>query len=353
MTSTLRAVARYWFLAILLLLFFVPQLGPTSSTASEPPSSEKVPSKQPRTLVRTFTPASSRTYSPTRTRTPTATGTVTLTPSPTRTPTKTATPTPSATPTRTRTPTPTFTPTFTPTPLPTSDGRLREARVPILMYHYISELPPGADIYRRDLSVPPAAFEAQLAWLRDQGYESITLTDLVYHLSLGWPLPDKPIILSFDDGYVDNYVHAFPLLKEYGYVGTFFLVTGPIDFDNPDYMTWDMVEEMHQAGMDFQPHSYRHFDLRGKDLDFLIFEILAPTEAIEAHTGETPRFFSYPSGRFDDQTVAVLKSANFWGAVITEQGATHASDTLFELSRVRVRGSHTLDDFEELITYDW
>ncbi len=99
-----------------------------------------------------------------------------------------------------------------------------------------------------------------------------------------------------------------------------------------------MVQEMHQAGMDFQPHSYRHFDLRGKDLDFLIFEILAPKEAIQARTGETPRFFSYPSGRFDDQTVAVLKSAYFWGAVVTEQGATHTSDGLFELNRIRVRG---------------
>jgi peptidoglycan/xylan/chitin deacetylase (PgdA/CDA1 family) len=221
------------------------------------------------------------------------------------------------------------------------------------MYHYISEPPPGADVYRRDLSMAPAEFEAQLAWLRDQGYESITLTDLVYNLALGWPLPDKPIVFTFDDGYVDNYTNAFPLLQKYGYVGTFFLVTGSIDFEDPAYLTWEMVQEMHQAGMDFQPHSYRHFDLRDKDMDFLIFEILAPKEAIEARTGETIRFFSYPSGRFDDQIVAVLKSAHFWGAVVTEQGATHTSDGLFELNRIRVRGGHTLEDFKELMTYNW
>ena len=221
------------------------------------------------------------------------------------------------------------------------------------MYHYISKPPADADIYRRDLSVTPANFEAQLAWLRGEGYESITLTDLVYHLTRGWPLPDKPVILSFDDGYRDNYIDAFPLLQEYGYVGTFFLVTGPIDFQNPDYLTWDMVQEMHQAGMDFQPHSYRHLDLEGKDTEFLIFEILAPKEAIEARTGETPRFFSYPSGSYDDQTVALLKSAHYWGAVVTEQGATHTSDGLFELNRIRVRGRHTLEDFAELMTLEW
>ena len=221
------------------------------------------------------------------------------------------------------------------------------------MYHYVSEPPANADIYRRDLSVTPANFEAQLAWLQSQGYESITLTDLVYHLARGWPLPDKSVILTFDDGYRDNYTNAFPLLQEYGYTGTFFLVTGPIDFENPEYLTWDMVEEMHQAGMDFQPHSYRHLDLRGTGSDFLIFEILAPKEAIEARTGETPRFYAYPSGSYDDRTIAFLKSANYWGAVITEQGATHTSDGLFELDRVRVRRRHTLEDFETLMTLDW
>ena len=222
------------------------------------------------------------------------------------------------------------------------------------MYHYISEPPPGADIYRRDLSVTPANFEAQLAWLRDQGYQSITLTDLVYHLTLGWPLPEKPVILTFDDGYRDNYTSAFPLLQEYGFEGTFFLVTAPIDNDDPAYLSWDMVVEMHQAGMDFQPHSYRHFDLRGKDTDFLIFEMLAPKEAIEARTGQTPRFFAYPSGSYDDQTVAVLQSANYWGAVVTEQDVTHTSDKLFELERVRIRGAHTVEDIEYLLTsYNW
>jgi peptidoglycan/xylan/chitin deacetylase (PgdA/CDA1 family) len=221
------------------------------------------------------------------------------------------------------------------------------------MYHYVSEPPADADIYRRDLSVTPTNFEAQLAWLQSHGYESITLTDLVYHLARGWPLPDKPVILTFDDGYRDNYTNAFPLLQEYGYTGIFFLVTGPIDFENPDYLTWDMVEEMHRAGMDFQPHSYRHLDLRGAGTDFLVFEILAPKEAIQARTGETPRFYAYPSGRYDDRTIAVLKSANYWAAVITEQGATHTSDGLFELDRVRVRGRHSLEDFENLMDLDW
>jgi peptidoglycan/xylan/chitin deacetylase (PgdA/CDA1 family) len=105
--------------------------------------------------------------------------------------------------------------------------------------------------------------------------------------------------------------------------------------------------------MDFQPHSYRHFDLRDKDVDFLVYEIVGSKEAIEARTGETARFFSYPAGSYDDQTVAVLRSADFWGAVAIDQGATHKADSLFNLARIRIRGEHDMEDFVELVTYDW
>ena len=89
-------------------------------------------------------------------------------------------------------------------------------------------------------------------------------------------------------------------------------------------------------------------------MDFLIFEMLAPKEAIEARTGQTPRFFAYPSGSYDNQTVAVLQSANYWGAVVIEQDVTHTSDKLFELERVRIRGAHTVEDIQYLLTsYNW
>jgi peptidoglycan/xylan/chitin deacetylase (PgdA/CDA1 family) len=221
------------------------------------------------------------------------------------------------------------------------------------MYHYVSAPPAGADIYRRDLSVKPAQFEAQLAWLRSQGYQGIRLTDLVYYLAQGRPLPEKPVILTFDDGYRDNYTNAFPLLLKYGYVGTFFLVTRPIDDEDPAYLSWDMVKEMHQAGMDMEPHGYRHNDLRGRDVDFLVYEIVGAKEAIEARTGEICRFFAYPSGSYDRQTIAVLRSAYFWGAVVTEQGITQRSDHSFELKRIRIRGGFTVQDFADLFTYKW
>jgi peptidoglycan/xylan/chitin deacetylase (PgdA/CDA1 family) len=307
----------------------------------------------------TFAPASASQAAPTAEQTATpvptiaaATATPSRTPSPT--PTDTPTPTRTRTPAPTRTPSPTPTATPTPTPiLPTPDGVARRVQIPILMYHYVSDPPPGAGELRQDLSVSPQRFRAQLQYLREQGYESITLADLALALTRGTPLPLKPVILTFDDGYADAYTNAFPLLKEFGYSGTFFLMTKPIDENNVAYVSWTQVKEMHAAGMKFEPHSYNHPDMTGRGYEFLVFQILAPKEAIEARTGETCRFFGYPSGRYDQFVIDVLRSANFWGAVTTEQGATHTAGGLFALHRVRIRGSDDLATFARKLTLDW
>jgi peptidoglycan/xylan/chitin deacetylase (PgdA/CDA1 family) len=339
--AALFLIAAYWRTS-------TPSAGPDGQThvaVASTPSSTPTP---------TFTLPPTPT--PTSTATPTATPTFTPTPSATPTPTPTPTLIPTFTPLPTRTPTatPTFTLTPTPTPLqPTPDGIYRQAHVPILMYHYISDPPPGADAYRLDLSVSPAKFEEQLRYLRREGYESITLNDLALYLTVGQPLPPKPIILTFDDGYKDAYTHAFPLLQRYGFTGTFFLISGPIDAHNSEYLTWADVEEMAAAGMKFEPHSYDHPDLRNRGYNYVVFQVLAPKGAIEERTGETCRFFAYPSGRYDQLVIDVLRSANFWGAVLTEQGATHTADDLFTLRRVRVHGDGTLDDFIRTLNLDW
>ena len=263
-------------------------------------------------------------------------------------------------PALTSTPAPTVPPTLSPTPtegpvnpLPTPDGVHREARVPILMYHHIADPPPDADPIRQDLSVSPQAFEAQLRYLVRTGYRPITLRDLVYHLTLGAPLPEKPIVLTFDDGYEDNYTNAYPLLKKYGFVGTFFIVTEPVDSERAGYMSWAQIEIMSTNGMEIGAHSYTHPDLRDKPMDYIIWQAVAPKEAIEARIQQPVRFFSYPSGRYDEQVVNVLRSANFWGAVTIETGTYQSSQRPFELRRIRVRGSDTLNMFAQKLNLEW
>ncbi len=230
-------------------------------------------------------------------------------------------------------------PTATPVPIPD------RARVPILMYHHVSELPPDADDLRRDLTVSPQSFGEQLRYLADAGYHPITLTDLYLHLTQGYPLPEKPIVLTFDDGYRDAYDVVFPLLLDYGFPGTFFVLASPAQYESADYLTWAQIREMSDAGMAIEGHGRDHVDLRGRSYDYLVYQILGIQEAIHYHTGRLPRFFCYPSGQYDADVVAVLKSAGYWGAVTTQWGKEHTLEKFFEMGRVRVRRSDTLESF--------
>ncbi len=213
------------------------------------------------------------------------------------------------------------------------------------MYHYIDAPGLDADIYRKDLSVLPQAFEEQMAYLREAGYHSISLRDLVLHLQAGVELPPNPVVLTFDDGYLDNYTHAYPILERYGFSGTFFIITGLVDKQAEGHMSWDQVEELHSRGMEIGSHSYTHPDLRGRSDDYIIWQVLGSKEAIEARIGEPVRFFCYPSGRYDEATVRILRQLDFWGATTIEQGKTQTSDHLLELRRIRVRGSDDLARF--------
>jgi peptidoglycan/xylan/chitin deacetylase (PgdA/CDA1 family) len=220
-----------------------------------------------------------------------------------------------------------------------------QARVPILMYHYVSELPPNPDRYRRDLTVSPENFKAQLQYLADTGYHPISLTDLYLYLTQGYPLPEKPIVLTFDDGYRDAYDVVFPLLLDHGFTATFFVLSTPAHFESVAYLTWAQMQEMSDAGMDIQGHGRDHVDLRGRSYDYLVYQILGIQEAIHYHTGRLPRFFCYPSGQYDANVIAVLKSAGYWGAVTTQGGKVHTREKLFEIPRVRIRGRDTLESF--------
>jgi peptidoglycan/xylan/chitin deacetylase (PgdA/CDA1 family) len=234
-------------------------------------------------------------------------------------------------------------------PLP-FDGNQRVARVPILMYHYISDPPPGADSLRRSLSVTPANLDAQMNWLKQAGYQTITLYDLYDFLMQGKPLPAMPIILTFDDGYVDAFQFATPILQKHGCVGTFFVLTGPADrLGAGGYLNWAQIQAMSDAGMDMELHSREHVDLRYRPNDFLVHQIAGGRESIEGHTGRPVRWFAYPSGQYDAAVVRVLQSAGFWGSVTTMPGRTHTAAGLFDLQRVRVFGSETLEGFIKLV----
>jgi len=298
----------------------------TTSTATAPP----VVAYASFTPVPTVTP-----LPPTATATGTATtAAATVEPSPTQAP-------------------PTATPTATPLPLPTPVGTYSlTVKVPILMYHYISEPPEDADEYRTDLSVSPAAFRAQMQYLADNGFTPIDLYTLSRAITGKESLPPRPVVITFDDGYLDHYQNAFPILQEFGFTGTFFIITGYVDAGNPNHMTWPMIEEMAAAGMRMESHSKTHPDLREATREGLVWEILGSQETLAAHIGYMPRYFCYPGGRYDEDTIAMLEELNFWGAVTTAGGKWHGFNDRFEWTRLRMRYTTSLPVFADMVAPD-
>jgi peptidoglycan/xylan/chitin deacetylase (PgdA/CDA1 family) len=232
------------------------------------------------------------------------------------------------------------------------DGTLRRVRVPILMYHYVSPVPANADALRLDLDVPPENFRSQMQWLKTNGYHTITPDQLAGALLRGEKLPPNPILLTFDDGYDDAYSVAFPILKELGFTGTFFVVSDFLDQNRGGYITWEQARQMAAEGMSIQDHSRQHKDMRGRTREWLDDEIIPSRDRIEMNTGTRPLFFCYPSGGYDHTAIDQLRAAGFVAAFTTNDGTYVYTDNMLRLPRVRIRGSTTLPGFARLITWE-
>ncbi|MBZ0299684.1 MAG: polysaccharide deacetylase family protein [Anaerolineae bacterium] len=236
---------------------------------------------------------------------------------------------------------------------PGGDGTMRRIRVPILMYHYVSPLPADADDTRRDLTIPPDVFAAHLQYLTDEGYHTISLYQLYDALMQGTTLPPKPVILTFDDGYLDHYTSVFPALQKYGFTGTFFVITGRADAGDPAYLSWAQIDAMAQAGMSMEAHTKSHLTLDARDRDFLIYELLGSQESLQAHANVPARMLSYPVGRYDDQTLQITREVDYWLAVTTQSGNRLVSTSPLELPRIRVNGATGPTGIAYLLRGDW
>lgn len=201
--------------------------------------------------------------------------------------------------------------------------------VPILMYHYIRNAE-GEDQLGKNLSVSPENFEAQIKWLKDDHYQTIKLQDLAdsnrTELSRVYFKKKKPIILTFDDGYEDAYTQAYPVLKKYGFIGTFFIITEYTGRENR--LTHTQIDEMTKSGMEFGSHSLTHPDLTKISLEDAKSQIV--------NSKGDWLTFCYPSGKYNSDIINLIKDAGYLAAVTTKIGIANEKSNLFELRRVRV-----------------
>ncbi len=207
-------------------------------------------------------------------------------------------------------------------------------RVPILVYHSVRPYFAGESNSIKKYDVDPNNFKLQLQYLKSHGYTAVSFDKLVKYFD-GVPLPKKPVIISFDDGWENQFTNAFPILKDEKITATFYIYTNAIGKKN--YFSWEQVQELSNAGMEIGDHSKSHpFLWKITDQKLLQIEIADSKKTIEDHIGKTITTFAYPFGLYKPITIDAVKAAGYTSARTGFERTTHSKDDLFILHSFEV-----------------
>ena len=207
--------------------------------------------------------------------------------------------------------------------------------VPILMYHVVKA--PAAGTPQAELWVPAQTFRETVAALKKDGYAGVTMEQVHRAWSGGPGLPPKPVVVSFDDGYLSHYESAMPILREAGWPGVLNLKTGNID-PKGGIAPWQ-VKALVAAGWEIGAHTVTHADVTTLDAAGLDREIAGSKKELEKQFGVEVNTFCYPAGKYDAEAEQAVKRAGFTTATTVEPGIASPKDNQLLLPRVRVNGS--------------
>ncbi len=224
---------------------------------------------------------------------------------------------------------------LTPGPFIPRVGSAYTFRLPILMYHHLFYLQAGASNLWWELTVSPAAFEGQVAYLARAGFHTITFGQWDEYNRGARALPVNPIILTFDDGWRDHYTVAYPILKKYGMVGTFFAPTNYIG-SSPGTLRWEEVWEMSANGMEFGSHSMSHPFLTSLSADRAWSEIYNSKHILETRLRQPVAAFAYPYGSYNNLVSNMVEQAGYGFGIGAWGGIYQNSAALYRLNRLGV-----------------
>jgi len=240
------------------------------------------------------------------------------------------------TPSPTATPDPTTPPTPRPQKVaaqPTPDQR-RVYNVPILMFHRVVPSAEAGDSIT-SLVVPPEVFAAQMKAFFDAGWHSITMATLVRTMKTNATIPPKTFVITFDDGWEDGYTYAFPVMKRFGFVATYFVVGGYIN--EKDMLSASELRELEAAGDDIGNHTENHASLTSTSLAHARLEVEQCSETIQRLTGHRPVSMAYPMGAISTAVAEVVSGVpDIQMAVTTGYGETQTWEQRYNTPRVRV-----------------
>jgi peptidoglycan/xylan/chitin deacetylase (PgdA/CDA1 family) len=225
-------------------------------------------------------------------------------------------------------------------------------KVPILMYHSIGE---ANNAREKRLQCSVRNFSLQMRYLSNFGYRVTGLDTLVNSMKSGTDLPEKTIVITFDDGFRDTYRYAFPILKKYNFPATVFIVSDLVNDTNKwmieesysakELMTWEEIKEMSENGITIGAHTSTHPKLTALQFENAVGEIIWCKDKIEKNLGSSVKFFAYPYGDFNEQIKKAVEEAGYTAACSVRPGFNTGEIELYSLRRIAVHGTDSLWQF--------
>lgn len=218
-----------------------------------------------------------------------------------------------------------------------------EVEIPILMYHHVADFDPP---FR--YAVSRQSFEEQMQSLKSWGYTAIPIARLIEAVTVGAFLPERPVVITFDDGYMDVYENAFPIMESFGFQGVAYIIAGQVEIGG--FMHADQLKELQSAGWEIGSHTYHHLDLRQSDTNLQI-EIIDAKDDLESLIDGPVDTFSFPYGLTTPYATKVVEEAGFTSAVGLGGLSRHVPATQLYLSRIEVQGDFALNTFADLLPW--
>ena len=217
---------------------------------------------------------------------------------------------------------------------------MREAAlIPILTYHgFVRNKEMTDGLY----TLGEETFRAQMAYLAEHGFHVISLKE-----TLGKSLPEKPVVITFDDGMESDFTVASPILKHHRFVATFFVNPGTLD--RPGYLSTDRLRQMHREGMEIGSHGFNHLFLTRLDDKTLRYQIIASKKKLEAILENPVSFFSVPRGRYNRRILDVAQEAGYLAVCTSDIGFNSSRSEPFRLQRWAMKRSYTVSDFASIV----
>jgi peptidoglycan/xylan/chitin deacetylase (PgdA/CDA1 family) len=235
----------------------------------------------------------------------------------------------------------------------------RRDRVPALLYHHFAPKEPNHDGAERTYDPVyfcyESAFDEQMNYLHERGYTTISLDDFIAFQDGRKTLPPKPIILTFDDGFVSNYLYAFPKLKKYGMTATIFVVLDRNAENFAKYasvdapLTREQMKEMSDYGLSLESHSMTHRYLTELAPDDVRWELRESKTVLETVLDKQVQFLAIPTGAYNKRIKQQVKDAGYQAAFCMRKGTNNRRSDRYALRRLVVARDFTIDDFQRLL----